>query len=288
MAFRTSRCSTNPKRIQAAGWNVFFRNAKGDVFIRVDGHATIARDFVSCNAAVLNAGEDVCGGYRPTIVDKGAQSNWAKPFTLPKRQRSAAAFPTIAAAVRRDMSTLSSMVHIDARSSRRSDLFDERLLRTEDNDLHYRIREAGYKIRFDPSIQSAQFARSSLKKMLKQKYGNGYWIGRTLFVQPKCLQKFHFAPFVFVLGIIALALIGALATWLPFAVCAALYAAATVILTIRAAIQSPERNWTMVALPFVFFGIHVSYGVGTLVGLLAGAFKKMPPFDTAFSAEEGE
>ena len=47
-------------------------------------------------------------------------------------------------------------------------------------------------------------------------------------------------------------------------------AAATVILTIRAAIQSPERNWTMVALPFVFFGIHVSYGVGTLVGAYRG------------------
>lgn len=44
----------------------------------------------------------------------------------------------------------------------------------------------------------------------------------------------------------------------------------------------------MIALPFIFFGIHVSYGVGTLVGLLSGTFKKMTPFDTVFSAKEGE
>lgn len=288
LGFSSIEVLDNPKRIQAAGWNVFFRNAKGDVFIRVDGHAAIARDFVSRNVAVLNAGEDVCGGYRPTIVDKGTQSNWAKTLHIAEE----AAFGSSVSDYRRggEARYVDSLFHGAYRREviEKVGLFDERLLRTEDNDLHYRIREAGYKIRFDPSIRSAQFARSSLKKMLKQKYGNGYWIGRTLFVQPKCLQKFHFAPFIFVLGIIALASIGAFATWLPFAVCAALYAAATVVLTIRAAIQSSERNWTMVALPFVFFGIHVSYGVGTLVGLIAGAFKKMPVFDTTFSAEEGE
>ncbi len=52
-------------------------------------------------------------------------------------------------------------------------LYDERLARTEDNDYFYRVREAGYKIRFDVRIQSKQIARSSLKRMLKQKYGNG-------------------------------------------------------------------------------------------------------------------
>ena len=167
-------------------------------------------------------------------------------------------------------------------------LYDERLARTEDNDYFYRVREAGYKIRFDVRIQSKQIARSSLKRMLKQKYGNGYWIGRTMYVQPKCFRAYHFAPFAFVLGIILLACVGFLRGWAPFVACAALYAAVTVVLMLRVAVESPKRNIRMVALPFVFFGIHVSYGVGTLVGLLSGTFKKMPPFDTAFSAEEGE
>ena len=109
-----------------------------------------------------------------------------------------------------------------------------------------------------------------------------------MYVQSKCFRAYHFAPFAFVLGIILLACVGFLRAWAPFVACAALYAAVTVVLTLRVAVESPKRNIRMVALPLVFFGIHVSYGVGTLVGLLSGTFKKMPPFDTAFSAKEGE
>ena len=56
--------------------------------------------------------------------------------------------------------------------------FNEALGRTEDNELHYRIRRKGYKICFHPGIHSRQHVRSSLKEMVRQKYSNGYWIGR--------------------------------------------------------------------------------------------------------------
>ena len=57
--------------------------------------------------------------------------------------------------------------------------FNENLARTEDNEIHYRMREAGFKLCFDPDIISYQHIRSSLPKMLKQKYSNGLWIGKT-------------------------------------------------------------------------------------------------------------
>ena len=40
-------------------------------------------------------------------------------------------------------------------------------------------------------------------KMMKQKYANGYWIGLTSGVCPKCLSLYHFVPFAFVSAIIA-------------------------------------------------------------------------------------
>lgn len=64
------------------------------------------------------------------------------------------------------------------------------------------MRKAGFKLRFCPDIISYQHTRSSLPKMLKQKYGNGYWIGKTSKVCPGCLSVYHFVPWAFVMAII--------------------------------------------------------------------------------------
>lgn len=66
--------------------------------------------------------------------------------------------------------------------------FDEQLGRTEDNEFHYRIRQAGYQICYSPEIISYQHAVSTLPGMLKQKYGNGYWVALTLKACPGCRQ----------------------------------------------------------------------------------------------------
>jgi len=60
--------------------------------------------------------------------------------------------------------------------------FNEKLLRTEDNEFHYRIRKAGYKLCYDDDIISYQHTRNSLSKMIKQKKANGMWIGLTTVV----------------------------------------------------------------------------------------------------------
>ena len=48
-------------------------------------------------------------------------------------------------------------------------LADERLLRTEDNEFHYRVRKAGYDIIFNPEIESYQYIRPTFTKMIQQK-----------------------------------------------------------------------------------------------------------------------
>ncbi len=94
------------------------------------------------------------------------------------------------------------MPHISIKFSRRSVFFSENLLRTEDNEMHYRIREVGFKLCYDPRIVSYQYARSSFSKMLKQKYANGYWIGLTLKICPKCISLYHLIPFLFVSAVV--------------------------------------------------------------------------------------
>lgn len=264
----------NPKRIQAAGWNLVLTTAQGDVVIRIDAHASIAPDFVSRNVAVLESGEMVCGGYRDTQVPTSLDSSWMRVLHLAEE----AAFGSSVASYRRagDACYVNSVFHGAYRREviEHVGLFNEALLRTEDNDYHYRIRQAGYRIRFDPAIRSTQFIRPSFKGMLKQKGSNGYWIGRTLLIQPGCISAFHLAPMAFVLGIVSLILAGPVFSWTPFWICGLFYTAICIILSMRAAFQSGAPNACMPALPIAFFGIHASYGIGSVLGLLVGIWHK--------------
>ena len=270
----------NSKRVQPAGWNVVLGTAWGDAVIRVDAHASLALNFVSRNVEVLESGESVCGGWRDTKVPESLDTPWRRTLHLAEE----AAFGSSVAAYRRDGEAryVDSVFHGAYRREvvEAVGLFNEQLLRTEDNDYHYRVRKAGYKIRFDPSIRSTQFIRSSFGRMMKQKWGNGYWIGRTLFVQPECVSLFHLAPLVFVLGIITLTSVGVTWSWVPFISCGSLYALLCIILAMRAAFQSGTANATALALPLVFFGIHISYGLGSLQGIFVGLWRRLLRLDS--------
>jgi glycosyltransferase involved in cell wall biosynthesis len=57
------RVLDNPGRIQAAGLNVALRAAQGNVFVRVDGHCVLERDYVErCVATLSDTGASLVGG----------------------------------------------------------------------------------------------------------------------------------------------------------------------------------------------------------------------------------
>ena len=104
--------------------------------------------------------------------------------------------------------------------------------------------------------------------MLKQKYSNGYWIGKVSHVYPKAFSIFHFVPLVFVLGIIFSLLMLPLTK--VFAILLGVsYALFTVLVTIMTTINN-KFNVTLLLISFLLFLVHFSYGWGTLVGLIKG------------------
>ena len=145
-------------------------------------------------------------------------------------------------------------------------LFNENLGRTEDNEMHYRIRQAGYRLCYDPQIHSWQYVRSSIPGMMKQKYGNGDWVARTLGVCPGCLSIYHFVPFAFVIAILVTSFLAALkkpflaiAMWITYW-CGAIGMA---ILSVK----NEAKHICQLLLPGIFFLLHLSYGVGSVVGM---------------------
>ena len=106
--------------------------------------------------------------------------------------------------------------------------------------------------------------------MVKQKYGNGYWIGLTMGVCPKCFSLYHFIPLCFVLGILATTALAFLGVWQLAALMWGAYALFAVANTVLSQIADGFNGFAFL-MPFLFLILHISYGVGTLWGLI-----KMP------------
>lgn len=259
----------NEEKILPCGCNVALRHYTGDAIVRIDAHASIPEDFIKKNVALLQSGEMVCGGMRPNIIDEN--SPWKRTLLAAEQSM----FGSGIASYRnsREKKYVSSVFHGMYRRDvyDKVGLYDERLARTEDNDMSYRIRQAGYQICYDPDIVSYQHTRSTLKTMLRQKYLNGYWIGKTIGINPKCFSPFHFVPFCFVLGILFTTML--VMFGYPF-LSQLMWGAYGLLITgisLLEICKAPE-SITKLALPVLFFLLHISYGVGTLVGLVEMPF----------------
>lgn len=259
---------------QACAWNVAIEHATGDIIIRVDAHSKIPRQFVSRNVFNIQEGENIVGGGRPNIC---ANPN---PWTMTLQAAEESLFGSSVADYRRPAAQKEyhdSLFHAAYRREVFANVggFNEELGRTEDNELHYRIRQAGYKLCCCPEIISFQHTRSTFKRMLSQKYGNGYWIGLTLGVCPGCLSYFHFIPFVFLLTVAAtLGLWAVTGQPVYFAVIMAMYTMFNLVNTVGAFVLKKSINPLFLILPLLFPILHITYGVGTLVGLVKLPFWK--------------
>lgn len=265
----------NPKKSQAAGWNVVLENADNEVIIRVDAHAHIPSDFISANIKILESGEMISGGPRPNITGED------KPYSQMLLLAESSMFGSSVAGYRREDKQEKKYVKSLFHGAYRREVFaavggfDEALGRTEDNELHYRMRKAGYRFCYSDSVHSYQYIRSSLCGMLGQKFQNGRWIGLTIGYCPQCLSIYHFVPFCFVgaIGICLILLILGfcfsvpLLTWgLPALM--SLYGLVDLLMTVAAWFTAPEKHIVFLLLFPVFFLLHITYGVGTMIGII--------------------
>ena len=230
----------NPKKTLPCGWNVALGAAQGDALVRVDAHVSIPDNFIELNVRDLLQGENICGGKVTSVPADDSQCSTAA-FAIYRKE----VFDTVGQ-------------------------YNETLARTEDNEMHYRMRKAGYRFYYDPEIVSYRKTRADLKSLIKQKYYNGYWIGRTLWIEPRCFSLYHFVPLGFVLAIAVSSALVILGMNWPARLLWYAYAAANLLMTVASVIGCKKRNWMFLFLPFIYLSLHVSYGIGTLIGIAGG------------------
>ena len=260
---------TNENKTIPFGCNVALDNYTGDAFVRIDAHASVPSDFISKSVRLLESGEMVCGGKRPNIID--GENAWKQTLLTAEQSM----FGSGIAPYRNGEQKM--YVRTIFHGLYRREVYDvvgkynELLTRNEDNDMSQRINAAGFKMCYDPDIVSYQHSRNSLGKMLRQKYLNGYWIGKTMGINPRCFSLFHFIPFAFVMGILLTTVLWCVGfpylAWLMWGLYGLLIFGISLV-----EIFSRKFSVTNLLLPFLFVALHISYGVGTLVGLVEMPF----------------
>lgn len=258
----------NPGRIQSCGWNRAIHEFTTEVLIRIDAHSSIPADFVEKNVEALEEGEYVTGGVRPNIVEE--DSPWQQVLLTAESSM----FGSSAASFRREgkKAYVKSFFHGAYRREvfEKAGGFREDLGRTEDNEFHYRIRQNGFRLCMVPGIISYQMIRPDFAGMCRQKFANGYWIGLTCGVCPGCLSLYHFVPFAFVCAILVTTVLAFLSHPALAVLMWSLYWFLAVVMA-GMAVRGQKKYVLHLLLPVLFFMLHISYGAGTLAGLI-----KMP------------
>ena len=266
--FDSIKVLENPKVNQPAGWNVVLLNSESEAILRVDAHARLPRNFIEKNVICINSGEDVCGGPRENIIDENTA--W-KHMLLDAEQSMFGAGVALYRKETNSKKYVKSVFHGCYRNEviQKVGLFNEMLNRTEDNEYHYRILKAGYNICYDPQIRSFYQTRNTLRAMMRQKFLNGLWIGKTVWKCPKCISFFHTVPCIFVCGIIFTFILATIGITWPFVFLWGIYGIANIIMSIASILNTSRKSLYCLILPFVFLGLHINYGVGTLIGIIS-------------------
>jgi len=256
----------NPRRIVPTALNIGLAAAQGDLFIRVDGHAEIARDFVRESIKCLCEHPEawIVGGYIETVANNYIghviASAMRSPIGVGNSRFRLGNYEGW-------VDTLAFGTHhkwvVD-----KIGYFDEELVRNQDDEFNLRIILAGGKIWMSKSIKSKYFSRGSLRKLWRQYFQYGFWRIRTLQKHKRPATLRQLVPLLFVLSLLLWGLAGLL--WRPFWILLEIEAAIYVIgLFAGAAVLGRKSGWQYAPLaPVVFAILHFGYGLGSLWGVI--------------------
>ena len=257
----------NPKKIVPVALNIGIKQARGNVIIRMDAHNVYGKDYISkCVKYLRKYNIDNVGGIC---------------ITLPGRNTLLA--QSIALALSHPFGVGNAHFRIGLKGPKYVDtvpfgcykrevfekigLFDEDLVRNQDDELNVRLQRNGGKILLVPEIVSYYYARDSLEKLWKMYFQYGYF--KPLVVQKvgAVLTWRQLIPTIFVGTLTLVGLLSILSKyffWL-FLLIIGLYLSCNLVFSLAIALKKGPN--LLLVLPISFATLHFSYGLGYVKGL---------------------
>ena len=263
---------TNEKKTTPAAFNLGIKNASGKYICILGAHAEISKGYlINCLNTIKKIDSDNVGG---TWKAKG-QGYLGKAIAL--------SFQNSFAVGGARSHKINYEGYVDSvwggfykrEVFDKIGLFDEELVRNQDDELNLRLIRSGGKIWQSPEIKSWYYPRSSIIALFKQYVQYGYWKVRVIQKHKIPASIRHIVPGTFVALLVILAVLspfsqfslGVLAGLLAFYVTANLGASLL-------ACKEPSKWKYIPVMPIIFAAYHFGYGYGFLHGILDFAILK--------------
>jgi succinoglycan biosynthesis protein ExoA len=260
----------NPDRWVSHGLNRCIREASGDLIVRVDCHSGYPPDYVRlCVAAAEETGADNVGGV---FVPEGR---------TPMERAVACAMDSPYGGIHWSRHATGGRVEVDTvpygafrpEAFSRAGLFDESLVRNQDDEFNLRLRLAGGRIFLDPAIRIFYTPRGSFRRLFRQYYEYGAWKPAVMRKHGQVVSARSLVPGAFV---VSLGVLAPLAVFVPAAAVVlgaelALYGTGAVAFGVLAIRSKREQLRLLPRVVAAFPTFHASYGLGLLRGIVRAA-----------------
>lgn len=257
----------NYKRTTSSAFNRGIKAAKGDIIIIMGSHSTYEKDYMSqCVSYLTNGDANNVGGKMITLPQNDSLRAKSIAFALSNR------FGVGNSAFR---TTCKSSKYVDTvfggcyrkELFEKIGLFDEELLRNQDDEFNFRLIRNGGKILLVPEIVSYYYARNSWKNLWTMFFQYGYFKPLVARKVGGFLTWRQTIPALFVGSLIftgILSFFGKRFLWL-FLFVVALYVVANTVFSFSVSLKKGLKLLPFVAISFAT--LHLSYGIGYLKGI---------------------
>lgn len=252
---------SNPEGWVSHGLNRAIAATDEEFVVRVDGHCTLPPDYTSLALEALDrTNADVVGGVQSAVGGPGTQE-------------------AVAVAMSSRLGVGNSRFHYGGAEGpsdtvylgvfRRSGLervggFDETLLRNQDYELNWRIRDSGGEVWFEPAMVVTYRPRPSLRALASQYRQYGTWKRVMLKRHPRSLRARQLVAPVMVVGVTGTAAVAAWTEDPRWLLPAVTYAAAVTVGGLAAGRSAPTVS--RIRVPAALAVMHWAWGLGFLFG----------------------
>ncbi len=269
--FSNIRLVNNSERKNQFGRNIGVKESKGDYIAILGAHTIYAKDYVRVCIEEMQKTDSIgVSGKVITTIDSNSNEGQLCELILTNK------FGVSGESFRTVKEGYTSMVNYPVFKKEifeKIGLYNTTFHRNQDNDFNSRVIEAGFKLYNTWKTECRYYPSDTLVGIFSYAYKNGFWNGISLKLKPDTMMVHHYVPFIFVLTLLLLIATsvtgGFIKTYFPISLLflvIALHFFTGFIFALGIKKHKTIKN--ILALPFLFFAFHISYGWGTLKGLL--------------------